>query len=300
MPCDTMTPPSLETALETRLDGDADIQAIIRETQALIDRRDYGQALAFLDASLDRLASDEVYAPAFRDDAEVEYRAFRNTFEESLFFFLHKPDREVKRLPKDFFGLYVLRGWLKFEQGRFDEAGDALKKAIRFNPVCCEAAFELAEVCKAQGDWKGFLDFTMWAFKRAYTGRDLAHCYRSAAFYCVEKLNFALAIVLLHVSRLFDPDSQLARTELLFIHEVTGKPVLAPAMDEIAAAFETSGLPFGGSEAVVGIALALGRVAAKEGITEEAEFCEGVLREVCMDDVFLPAHQPLFPVASWC
>jgi len=292
MTCDTMTPPSLETALETRLDGDADIQAIIRETQALIARRDYGQALAFLDASLDRLASDEGFAPVFRDDSGAEYRSFQNTFEEALYFFLHKPAREVKRLPKDFFGLYVLRGWLLFEMRRFDEAGDALKKAIRLNPINSEAVLELAEISKMHGDWGGFLDLTLWVLERAYTGADVGRSYRNLAFYCVEKLNYALAVVLLHCSRLFDPESALARTELLFIHELTGAPVLPPSMDEIAVALEASGLPFGGSEAVVGIALALGRIATKEGITEEVEFCEGVLREVAFDERILLADQP--------
>ena len=75
-------------------------------------------------------------------------------------------------------------------------------------------------------------------------------------------------------------------------------PVLAPAMEEIAAALEVNGLPLGGSEAVVGIAQTLGRIAAREGQTGEVEFCETILREVALDGAPILADQPSFPVAS--
>ena len=265
-------------------DGGVDLQGAMAEAQSLIARREYALALVFTEACVGKVEASDLYAPALGDDPGNEYRAFRNIFEEALYRRLYKPERQVLPVPEELFGLYAVHGWLLFELGRFDEAGKALEKAVRLNPVNGEALLELAEVRKAHGDWDGLLALTKRAHGVAYTRWDLGRCYRNLGFFHIERKNYDLAIALFHYSLVFDPESRMARSELLHIHEETGQSVKAPGLEAITAALKAGGVPLGGSEAVIKTVLALGREAALEGRPDEAMLFNAILYEVTLDE----------------
>ena len=134
------------------------------------------------------------------------------------------------------------------------------------------------------GDWAGLLATTGKAHEAAYTRRDLGRCYRNLGYYHIERKNWDLAVALFHHSLAFDPESAVARSELLHIHDETGQSVRSPGADAITAALKANGIPPGGSDAVMKTALALGREAMQAGRPDEAMTYHAILYDTTLDD----------------
>jgi len=190
------------------------VDAALEKAKALKGRRKYRQALNVVKPAIDRLEANNLYSLASRGDGDAGsggWFRFRNPFEEALYRHTHAPKGEIRHIPEDVFGLYVVYGWLLFETRRFGEAEKVLETAMSINPVNCEPVFERAEIAKMRGDWDTFLSLTGLAFGIAYTGRDLVRCYRNRGFYEIERENHALATALFQHSLTIDSDSVMAR-----------------------------------------------------------------------------------------
>jgi len=262
--------------------GEIDLRSALMEVALLAGRHEYGLASLFMDAIVRWVEASALYAPMLRDDADC--RAFVNPFEEALYRRLHKPERAVTAAPVELFDMYVAFGHLLFERGRFDEAAKALEAAIRINPVNCGPLFELAEICKMRGDWEGLLALTLRAHDVACTLPEMGRFYRNLGFYHIERKNYDLAVALFHHSLAFDPESAMARNELLHIHEETGQSVRAPDADAITAILEANGISPRGGEHVIGTALPLAQEAVKAGRIEAAVFYRSILYAVTLDE----------------
>ena len=223
------------------------------------------KALELLKSLVDK-ADGMLEIGMFADDTVSEYHYFFELYEEILYRFFEKPERTLRRpggipLPQ----LYLEYGSILIDLQRVDEAQQALAKAVRWNPVNSDIAFEYAETFKVQGNMEQFCALTRQQFRYAYRPKQLARCYRNMGFYFVERQLWQEAMACFLLSLQYDPDSKNAQLELYYIQDQTKGKVRQPDAKRIHHIAETNGFPMGPDRDVVGLAYTLG----KQGVEEQ-------------------------------
>lgn len=187
----------------------------------------------------------------YQDDSVSEYRHFANNFELALYAQLYRPTRQVLKLPQDRATLYSLYGGLMVELRDFDRAEEALREALRVNPVGTDAMFELGEVMKLSGRKRELRELTLRALQVAYSLEALSRAYRNLGCLAVEEANFDLAVACYCMSLGIDRDhAQAAQSELFYIQQVTGRTLALPDRAAVEANLARNGIQVGPSQLV--------------------------------------------------
>ena len=187
----------------------------------------------------------------FLDDSVSEYRHFANSFELALYARLYRPARQVRKLPQDRATLYSLYGAVLLELRDADGAEEALREALRVNPVSTYAVFELGEVMKLTGRKRELRELTLRAMEVAYTGAELGRGYRNLGYLAIEETNYDLAVACYCMSLGIDRDhAQAAQSELFYIQQVTGRTLALPDLATVEATVARNGIQVGPSQLV--------------------------------------------------
>ncbi len=154
-----------------------------------------------------------VAAGKFADNEHTVYRDFA-TLTEAVVWQAHARDpRTLSKPALPMAQTYLAHGSNLYELGRYDDAADALKRAILWNPASPLLYFELAEDYKKLGD----IDSCDAALDDAYPyiarDTDLAQYHRTKAYVATERGDYELAAAHLVTSLLFQ-ESKTARDEL--------------------------------------------------------------------------------------
>ena len=251
---------------EKMLDKDkAGIKATLDEVDFNIYKKNYEKALALLDPLIE---SSKVM---FRDDRMSEYHSFDEPFEETLYHYLERPEKDMRPASIPYSHLYLRRASILYELGRHEEAVESCEAALKWNPVCASAYFEMTENKKQLGDMDSYLKLTLDMFKRAFRPQDLAHCYRNLAFWFVEQEMYMEAIGCLFCSLEYEK-SQVAQSELFYIQAKTGEELRYPSLEEFQQTAEKYGFPIGPDEDVLNLAYSLGVHCMKKKQYDEARY----------------------------
>ena len=89
---------------------------------------------------------------------------------------LHDVEEPLNRLYSDLALAYV-------KSGNYEMAIEALKQAIRWNPMDCGARLDLADLFRVTGDTQEYLALTYTVFERASDARHLARAFLTFANY---------------------------------------------------------------------------------------------------------------------
>ena len=154
------------------------MEAALSEARALIAANDLEKAQTVLEDLVDK-ADDAKKRGLFQDDAMSEYYCFSEPFEEMLYMFRKKPEREVRRSVIPFADIYSLYGQLLMARGDDRAANYVLKEAVRWNPANAAISFDYAASFKKLGDMEKFMKITRGIFSYAFRPADLARCYRN-------------------------------------------------------------------------------------------------------------------------
>jgi tetratricopeptide (TPR) repeat protein len=221
----------------------------LTEARALIGAGDVAAARIALEALVRRYGTG---TGLYLDDSVSEYRHFANNFELALYKRLYLPTRQVRKLPHDRATLYSLYGAVLIEQRDADGAEEALREALRVNPVGTYAMFELGEVMKLSGRKREFQELTLRALEVAYAEDALGRAYRNLGYLAVEETDFDLAIACYCMSLGIDRDhAQAAQSELFYIQQVTGKTLALPDQETVEAILAKNGIQVGASQLVL-------------------------------------------------
>ena len=187
----------------------------------------------------------------FRDDTVSEYRHFANDFELALYAQLYQPTRQVRKLPQDRAALYTDYGAVLLELRDADGAEEALREALRVNPVSTDAMFELGEVMKLTGRQRECRELTLRAMEVAYTAATLARGYRNLGYLAVEDADYDLAVACYCYSLGIDREhAQAAESELAYIEQVTRRRLDLPNRVTVEARLASNGIQVGPSQLV--------------------------------------------------
>ncbi len=121
-------------------------EASLDEVRFNIYKKDYDKALSIIESVIRKVESLD----AFQNDAVSEYYTFNEPFEEVIFQIRNESDKEIRRAPIPFSTMYLLYGNLLFEMKRYNEAQEALRKSLKWNPMSADANFEYIETYKVR------------------------------------------------------------------------------------------------------------------------------------------------------
>ena len=243
-------------------------ESVMEEVRFKVYQKKYDEALAMTEGLVKKI---EIHG-LFTDDSVSEYHCFNDFFEEALYSFFAKPKKTIRHAAIPFADIYLMHGTLLVEMNRLDEAQEALKKALHWNPANTNIAFEYAETYKMKGDIESFFHITVMTFQYAFRPNQVARCYRNLGYYFIEKRLWKEATACFMMSLEFEKDSKSAMSELFYIHEKAGD-VEQPDMEDIRKFAEKYGFPVGAHKDVVGMAFSYGKHFWEEKNIEAARYC---------------------------
>lgn len=257
--------------------NDLGIEATLEEVQFNQYKKNYDKAIELIEPLIKKLEG------TFKDDAVSEYHCFENFFEELLYKYYTKPEKELRQAQFPLAKVYMMYGSLLIDVNRWEDARNALAEAIHWNPVSARIIFEYSETFKHTGELEKYFQIIIDTFKYCYEPVTLARAYRNLGWYFIEKELYedAMAAYVLSLQYEKSPNVQ---GELYYISQKTGKEFEQPTLDEIKISAEKYGYPVGAHDDVLGIAFSLGKQAADEGQKDAAKFFLGILYGLTEDE----------------
>lgn len=256
---------------------------ILEEVRFNLYKKNYEHALELIEPLVKRI--EAMFAEGmYQNDSVSEYFSFKEPFEEILYVTENEPKRDVRRVDYQADEIYLLYGITLIDNGRVEDARRALEKAIRWNPMNAQIAFEHAETYKMLGDPEKFFELSKEIFKIAFKSNDLARCYRNLAYYFAEKQLWPEAVACNRISLCYDEQSNSAKSELFYIREKAGDAYKEPSMEEFREIAEKYGFPTGADPDVLGIAYTYGQHCLEEGQNDAAGYFLGIVYDLT-DDV---------------
>ncbi|HJA28190.1 MAG TPA: hypothetical protein IAA15_01260 [Candidatus Olsenella pullicola] len=141
---------------------------------------------------------------------EVQWFSFPTLFERLAYRRVEDDPRELRDVGEPLDRLYNDLALASVQVGDYDEAAEALKRAVRWNPMDCSYRLNLADLFRVAGDMQEYLALTYSVFERASDARHLVRAFVnfSGYFEVCEKPRAAAAA--LRAARAFGmPDSTL-------------------------------------------------------------------------------------------
>ena len=258
-------------------------EQILEEVRFNLYKKEYGHALELIEPLVEKI--EEMFAAGmYQNDSVSEYFSFKELFEEILYVTKNEPERELRKVDFQADEIYLLYGIVLVDNGRVKDARKALEKAVRWNPMNAQIAFEHAETYKILGDREEFFRLSKEIFKIAFKSKDLARCYRNLAYYFVEKQLWAESVACNRISLCYDEESNAAKSELFYIREMAGDAYKEPTMEEFKIIAEKHGFPTGADPDVLGIAYTYGKHCLDEGQNEAAGYFLSIVYDLTDDE----------------
>lgn len=255
--------------LERLIDNDAKgTEAVIKEIRFNVFEGKIDKAYKLSEALITKIEAE----PMFETDAVSEYYTFDNLFEELLYDYYNRPQKDIRRATIPYSEIFYIHGNLLFEMKRIPEARVYLKKAMRWNPANCTIAFEYIETFKVEKQLEEFYELTKKQFKYAYKAQDVGRCFRNLGYYYIEKNEYSIAAACYVVSKLYDCENQFADSQLYYIEHTAPDGYEVPTVELLKKYEEEYGLPRGADSDVIGLAHAYGHKVLEDGNLELAAY----------------------------
>ncbi|HQE69536.1 MAG TPA: tetratricopeptide repeat protein [Atopobiaceae bacterium] len=195
---------------------------------------------------LSRLAEDaEEYVDRNCPTTEsLQWFAFPTLFDRLAYRRVENDPRELRDIGEPLNRLYCDLALASVKIGDYEMAIEALKQAVRWNPMDCGARLDLADLFRISGDPQEYLALTFTVFERASDARHLARAFLTFANYfeVCEKPKTAAAA--LHAARKLETDDS-ALAAALNQASGTGRDPDSVTDAEAAELLAAEGLPDG-------------------------------------------------------
>ena len=219
---------------------------------------------------------------AFTDVEGVKYFSFREQMEMLIYLNENEPKTKVESVMTPISSLYQNYGYCLIDTNRLAEAAAALDKAMEWNPIDPDCAFERAEICKIESDMEDFKERTVAIFPHAYRNTHLARCYRNLGYYFVEmnKWHEAVGCYVLSMSFATDKEKEIARQELYYISKTLGRELMAPPPEYLIKYAKDNGFPIGPDRRLVAMAKHYAKEMSDQGNANMAKYFGDIAEEL--------------------
>lgn len=118
-----------------------------------------------------------------------QWFSFASPFERLAYRRVERDPRELTQLEAPFDRLYAALAYVYIQKGEYESARDALKQAVRWNPMNCAHRLNLAEVFRALGNTQEWAALSASVLERAATPQAFARAFANLGqfFLTVEK-----------------------------------------------------------------------------------------------------------------
>lgn len=141
---------------------------------------------------------------------DVQYFSFPTIFDRLAYRRIELDPRQLKDVGEPLDRLYADLGYAYVHTGDYDRALEALKQAVRWNPMDCAHRLDLAELYRVQGDLQEWLALSYSVFQRASDPAHLVRAYVNFARYFAQAGQPKLAAACLKCAQRLDtPDALL-------------------------------------------------------------------------------------------
>jgi tetratricopeptide (TPR) repeat protein len=220
----------------------------------------------------------------FRNDRVSEYYCFTELFQEILQHQLSGSEKTFRNATMPFARVFSRYGVVLVDLRRYEEAGSALEKSLRWNPVDADIMFEYAETFKLRGNMERFYELTREAFRIAYRPASLARCYRNLGYYFTEKRLWNVAASCILMSLQYAPDDKNAVSELFYIEHMAGKAADQVNFEDFKRFSEQYDLPIGADDVILDLAAQFGKHFLNEGNNDLAAYFLTIFYDLTDDE----------------
>jgi len=245
------------------------IEDALSQALSLAGEKDVEAAVDILHQQIEAVEALNLY-----NDGRADYYDFNTLMEMVMFQSQHPEIHPVSDIEEPLNRLYAMYGSLLLEQGKLNEAQEALAIAMDWNPMSADIAFEHAEVFKQKKDWEKLKELTIAIFPIAYKRREIAHCYRNLGYYFVEKQMWdeAVGCYLLSMSFADAEGRYQAELELKYIHDETEGQAQRPSIGALRSYGEKYGFPIGPDSKIIETAMQSGKTMLANKKYEHAQY----------------------------
>ena len=135
---------------------------------------------------------------------EVQWFSFPTLFERLCYRRVENDPRELRDVGEPLDRLYGDLALADVRLGDYDSAIEALKRAVRWNPMGCGYRLDLADLFLVNGDVRECLALAFSVFERASDARHMARAYLTFATWFEQTGNDVAAAAALHAAQKFD------------------------------------------------------------------------------------------------
>lgn len=257
--------------------GERRMDAVYAEAAALMQKRQFDKAAVLTGQLYDKIRTEFVET----DDARMF--SFRNLLESNLYYIMYHPTKRLEKAPFDFVRFLMAHAYNLVELRRPSEAIPVLEEAIRFNPVCPDPRFELAEIYKLMREHDKLLTVIRETVAVSASPHALSRCYANLGYYCVDVQEYEKAVCFYFESLIY-AHTPAIRAELMHVSQMMGKKIRPPKREEVLQAFASLEIPNGPDQNVLSIAAALGEQAMEKEEWGNACFYLRVFADLTNDE----------------
>ncbi len=257
--------------------GERRLDAVYAEANALMQKGQYDKAVVLTKQIYDKIREE------YTETEDARIFSFRNLLESNLYYIMYHPTKRLEKAPFDFVRYLMAHAFNLVETRRPSEAIEVLETAIRFNPVCPDPRFELAEIYKLMHEHEKLLTVIRETLPVCATPYALSRCYANLGYYCVDVKEFEKAVCFYFESLLYTHTPAI-RAELTHVSQMMGKKITPPKRADVLAAFAALEMPNGPDQNVLQVAAALGEQAMQKEEWENACFYLRVFADLTNDE----------------
>ena len=196
---------------------------------------------------------------------EVQYFSFANAFEKLAYRRIEGDPRALVDVPAPFSRAYARYAFCLAKQHDNEAAVEALRQAVRWNPMDCELRLSLANGMASLGNLDESLNLNHSVFARASRSNHLVRAYLAFAGYFAQIEEAEAAGACVRCALRLDPENETAgemARELVSVHAVDARGMSDAAVERV---LEPYGIPLGANLDVVVCALIESLVVQGEG-----------------------------------
>ena len=276
-----LLPDEAKTELNQIIGNEVDtINSTVEEAKFQLSKNNPAKAEELLKSAIDSIPFE------FKDDEECGYFCFHNTLEMAIFAISEKYEKTMRKATYNFAEIYYMYAYSLIESKKLDKAEDALKTALKWNPVSTAIMGELSEVYKQKKDYDNYLYWSKRIIQYASSSKMLARGYRNIAYYYCDIGEYEKSAAIYYFSRAFEESKQVT-SELFYISEQLGKLPEAPNPEYIEELFEQEDIQYGASDFVIGAAYQISKSCIENNDQENALYYLYVVYDLTHDESIL-------------
>lgn len=195
---------------------------------------------------------------------DTQWFSFPTPFEKLAYRRVESDPRELLDAPEPFDRLYADYALALVSDGDYAGATNALRQAVRWNPMECGYRLDLAELYRTNGDMQEYLALSFSVFERASDARHLVRAYCNFARHFEATGNHKMSAACLRAARKLDfPDTVLES----LLEQANGKDNDPDSLSdtEMSGVLVEEGFPEGANAEIAACLLICATSAAKRG-----------------------------------